>query len=130
MQCYGLWHWFFLVATGLVFVATVYAFAPLRSSVSLMAPFGLAHFLPFTVPLRLLIAWSARILRFFSTCWSLSVTATCNFALLALAVLLLHSVWNRPTTHRLATRVLLRLQLAQHQQQHIYTHQPRPHVHV
>lgn len=58
-----------------------------------------------TVPIRLILAWSARVLIYFSPCWSLWVSAVCNIALLLLLVLFLRSC--RLTLHLYTAAFLL-----------------------
>lgn len=91
LRCYGFWHWVFLVFSGLGLCLLVWAYAPLKVPAQLKSGFGLPHYEIVTIPLRLLLAWSARVLIFFSPCWSILISTLLNIALLLLLILFLRT---------------------------------------
>lgn len=91
LRCYGFWHWVYLAASLIGLGGLMWCYAPLSIPTSLKPAFGLPHFEVVTVPLRMLLGWSARVLVYFSVCWSLWLSLLCNMALLGALVLYLRS---------------------------------------
>jgi hypothetical protein len=91
LRCYGFWHWVYLAASLIGLGGLMWCYAPLSIPASLKPAFGLPHYEVLTVPLRMLLGWSARVLVYFSVCWSLWLSLLCNLALLGMLVLYLRS---------------------------------------
>ena len=86
-ECFTFWHLVILTvaASGLVTLLAVYRKVVVPSSLS--AFFGMPAFLLLTVPTRVVLAWAATVLSYFSVSWSLGFVLVCNVILSIAAVL-------------------------------------------
>ena len=80
-QCFGFWHWIALLVSLILIVLLVFGLAVINIPALHLSGFGLPQFVLFTIPIRAIMAWSARILIYWSPCWSVMVSLWGNVAL-------------------------------------------------
>jgi hypothetical protein len=88
-QCFSFWHWVLVVLSAVLLVLMFYTVVQSIVPLVFALGFGLPLFMLVTVPLRLVMAWSARILITFSVCGSVLVSLLCNIAMLGLVAIAL-----------------------------------------
>jgi hypothetical protein len=86
LTCFQPAHWFFITLSAVLLCGGYFAatFATIPHSFSL--GFGLPLLPAITIPIRAIMAWSARILVNFSVCASLLTSLLCNVALLGVLI--------------------------------------------
>jgi hypothetical protein len=76
------------MAAGSVGIAALlWAYAQVYTPIDVKAGYGLPHYEPVTVPIRLIAAWCALLLPSVSQYWAIALSTTCNAALTILATL-------------------------------------------
>lgn len=86
LQCYSALFWVAFVLAIILLGYMLFSMSTLCVPTSLLVGFGLPQLLLLSVPVRLILAWSARILIYYSAYWSVLVSLWANVALLCLLI--------------------------------------------
>ena len=86
-ECFTFWHWGVLAITAAALATLLHTYRKAFVPASASAYFGMPAFLLLTVPTRIVLAWAATVLPFFSVVWSLAAVLVCNAVLTVCALL-------------------------------------------